>query len=64
MTRKAGGQEWAALHDFKFTLDKFGLMELTRRRERDPMDTRKTKPITRLTIQLSNHVIEPHLPNL
>ena len=59
ITRKADGQEWAALHDCKFALDKFGLMGLTRRRERDPMDARKTKLITRPTIQLGNHVIEP-----
>ena len=59
MTRKAGGQEWAMLYDCKFALDKFGLMGLTKWQEWDPMNAKKTRPITRPTIKLGNHIIKP-----
>ncbi|KAF8526480.1 hypothetical protein JB92DRAFT_3108284 [Gautieria morchelliformis] len=46
-------------HDCMFAVEKFGLMGLTRRREKDPTRPRKNRPITRPSIRIGWHVIKP-----
>ena len=45
MTRPGGGLEWSAAHFCNFAVNKFDIMELTRKREKNPSGTPKTKPI-------------------
>ena len=52
MTREGGGLDWSHMHQCKFTLEKFGIMGLTRRREANPLGRPKTMPIQRNLIFL------------
>ena len=58
MIRPDGALEWAKDHECHFALDKFGLMELTRKREPDLTRTRKTHPKTHPSITLGQHTIK------
>jgi len=44
MTRRGGGLNLSESHQCKFTLDKFGIMGFTQRRELDPTRRSKTMP--------------------
>jgi ribonuclease HI len=59
MTRAGGALEWADTHECTFAVEKFGLMGLTRRRERDPTKDKKTRPLTRPSINIGRHVVKP-----
>jgi len=52
MTRKGSRLEWSHTHQCEFTLDKFGIMGLTRRREPDPLTRAKTRLVQRQPIFL------------
>jgi len=52
MTRSRGRLEWSHMHQCKFTIDKFGVMGLTRRREPDPARSLKSRPLQRRPIFL------------
>jgi ribonuclease HI len=59
MTRPGGAYSWAAKHDCQFAVEKFGLMGLTRRREKNPMKPSKTRPAARPPIKIGQHVVKP-----
>jgi ribonuclease HI len=59
MTRPGGAYSWAAKHDCQFAVEKFGLMGLTRRREKNPMKPSKTRPIARPPIKIGQHTVKP-----
>jgi ribonuclease HI len=59
MTRTDGAYSWAAKHDCHFAVEKFGLMGLTRRREKDPTKQGKTRPVVRPPIKIGQHVVKP-----
>jgi len=52
MMRQDGGLNWAMAHQSDFALDKFGIMGLTRRRERNWLGNPKTRPTQRHRIFL------------
>jgi len=45
MVRHGRGLDWLATHQCKFMVNKFGIMELTRRRELNPSGSPRTRPI-------------------
>src|SRR3979490_3092784 len=59
MTRSAGALKWANVHQCSFEVSKFGLMGLTRRREKDPARPGKTRPATRPSVVIGQHTIRP-----
>ena len=59
MTRLGGAQQWAENHECHFALDKFGLIGFTRKCEKDPTGTKKTRPLTRTPIHIGNQTIKP-----
>ena len=59
MTRAAGALEWADTHQCLFEVSKFGLMGLTRRREKDPGRPGRTRPAVRPSITIGHHTIKP-----
>jgi Reverse transcriptase (RNA-dependent DNA polymerase) len=59
MTRPDGAYSWAAKHDCHFAVEKFELMGLTRRREKNPTKQGKTRPVQRPPIKISQHIIKP-----
>ena len=52
ITRSGGGLEWLNMHQCEFTVNKFSIMGLMRRRELDPSGNKKTRPIQRQPIFL------------
>jgi hypothetical protein len=59
MTRPDGAYSWAAKHDCHFAVEKFGLMGLTRRREKNPEKHGRTRPVQRPPIKIGQHVVKP-----
>jgi hypothetical protein len=59
MTREGGALEWADTHECTFAVEKFGLMGLTRRKECDPTKDKKTRPLTRPSININWHAVKP-----
>ena len=59
MTRTGREIDWVKDHECHFTLNKFGLMGLTRKREHDPTRAKKTHPKTCPSIRLGQHTIKP-----
>ena len=57
MERDRGVFEWADTHNCEFGLDKFQLVDFTRRREPDPERRGKTRPLTRTALELREHII-------
>jgi len=47
ITRNGSGLDWSHTHQCKFTINKFRVMGLTRRRELDPSRGSKTRPLQR-----------------
>ena len=45
MTRSGGGLDWSASHQCEFSVDKFSIMGLMRRRESCPSPGPKTRPV-------------------
>jgi ribonuclease HI/endonuclease/exonuclease/phosphatase family metal-dependent hydrolase len=58
MEKSNGVFQWAADHNCEFGVDKFQLIDLTRRREPDPVNRGKTRPISRPSLILRGHQIE------
>jgi len=52
MIRPGHGLEWAVTHQSEFSINKFGIMGFTRRRESNPSGMPKTRPIQRHPIFL------------
>jgi len=53
MMERAGGTfTWSKTHQCEFTIEKFSIMGLTRRREKNPMGRPVTRPIERKPIQI------------
>jgi len=52
MTREGGSLDWSSRHQCNFVVDKFGIMGLTRKREPNPLNGSKTRPIQRCPIFL------------
>ena len=59
MARDGGALEWAKAHECQFTLNKFGLIGFTRKREPDPTHARRTRLVTRPSITIRGHTINP-----
>jgi Reverse transcriptase (RNA-dependent DNA polymerase) len=59
MTRPGGAYSWAAKHDCQFAVEKFGLMGLTRCREKNLMKPSKTRPVARPPIKIGQHIVKP-----
>ena len=47
MTRNGSGMDWSHTHQCEFTIDKFGVMGLTIRRDSDMSRSSKTRPLQR-----------------
>jgi len=47
MVRSGGSLKWSATHKSDFSLEKFVIMGLTRRREQNPSGSPKTRPVQR-----------------
>ena len=45
MVKQGGRINWVSTHQSNFTIDKFGMMGLTRRREQNLLGTPKTRPM-------------------
>lgn len=61
MEREGGVFEWAAGHNCKFGINKFQLIDMTRRREPDPSGQGKTRPASRPDLVVGNHRIPSKL---
>jgi hypothetical protein len=59
MTRPDGAYSWAAKHNCHFAVEKFGLMGLTRHREKNPTKQGKTRPVERPPRKIGQHVVKP-----
>jgi ribonuclease HI len=57
MERDGGTFDWAKQHNCEFGIEKFQLLDLSRRRQPDPNNPRKRIPVTRMALQLSNQII-------
>jgi ribonuclease HI len=58
MERQQGVFQWAAEHNCEFGVEKFQLVDFTRRRERDPDRMGRTRPVTRPDLQLRGQCIQ------
>src|SRR5882724_229102 len=54
MTREGGSLDWSSRHQCNFVVDKFGIMGLTRKREPNPLNGSKTRPIQTCLIFLQD----------
>jgi len=52
MTREVGSLDWSSCHQCDFMVEKFSIMGLTRKREPNPLNSSKTRPIQRCLIFL------------
>jgi hypothetical protein len=59
MTRPGRAYSWAAKHNCQFAVEKFRLMGLTRRREKNPTKSNKTRPAVRPPIKIGQHIVKP-----
>jgi hypothetical protein len=58
MERDGGVLQWAADHNCEFSLEKFQLLDLTRRREAHPGLPGRTRPVHRPDLKLRGHTIK------
>jgi len=59
MERPNGALSWSEAHRAEFELEKTALICLSRKRESDRTDPKKTNPIKRPPIMISGHIIQP-----
>lgn len=59
MNREGGANEWSRDHNSNFEVDKFALMDFTRKTIPDPTGQRKTIPTPRPDLVLNGHTIQP-----
>jgi len=52
MERDGGVLEWSRMHQCEFAIEKFGVMGLTRRREKNPGGHPATQPVERKPVQI------------
>ena len=58
MNREGGISEWAASHNCSFGLEKFQLLDLTRKKMKDPLRPRKRIPMPRGNLMLNGQSIK------
>ena len=59
MTRPSGAFEWSREHNSLFEMDKLQLIDFTRRKEKDPTQKGKTRPISRQPLDLTFGTVIP-----
>lgn len=59
MNKRGGAYAWAREHHSKFEITKFELLQLTRKRVRDPTRPGKTMRMPRPSLKLQNYVVKP-----
>ena len=57
MERTGGALAWSKTHQCEFSIEKFGIMGLTRRREKNPTGHPVTRPIGRKPIHIQQKII-------
>ena len=57
--RPNGFKDWSTSHQVEWEVDKTALLQASRRRQKDPNNPRKTIPIKRVPITVSNRTITP-----
>ena len=58
MNREGGVTEWAISHNCSFGIEKFQLLDLSRRKVKDPLRPRKRIPTPRTTLILNGQQIK------
>jgi hypothetical protein len=59
MTGHNGATAWSTAHNSTFEIDKFALLHLSRKREPNPTRLGKQCPLSRPSLSLANHTINP-----
>jgi len=57
MERSGGALAWSKTHQCEFAIEKFGIMGLTRRREKNPTGRPVTRPIERKPIHIQQTIV-------